>query len=901
MYLGTGWPQTGIGAPQPQTYPPSVQNLNLDWTGLSEFGVSFQVSDICQVGVDLAEVVGAVNNNSTGAINYFVSFANQFNEDGIPGPASNAVIGGAQQITLNSIPVSSSPDVTQRYLWKIGGGLSQAYLVGVLPDNSTTTFVDMTTNAQLQDDDIVMPGTNIQDSRDLPPPAYQALGPFFGKILLFRTDLHPARMWWTPSGQPWYVPGALDEEVGNWIDVGPDDDPIVKATDHKQMAIIYKQRSIWRLPGDPDTTDPVKTNSTIGLVGANAVANAGLLDYVCGPEGVYSFNGDYETKVSTPIDAIFKGDFVDLEDGTTLPPLNIAAINTVALSVINDRLRVSYPQSGGEPNAVAVMHIPSGKWTREIYNLAAPAFTVMNYEGPGALQMAGATGTGGGGYLYHLESGYLDDSGPYHAVWQSAYYDQDLPDNLKVYTDIEIDAQTMQGQSGNTTLTVYAVFDNGTQVTLGTITSGSSAKPRQTFIFKIMAPNGTDLGRTAKNVAIRIEGNILGVVIIYGAYVHWYPEERTALSWDTGITDLGMPERVKEIDYLEFYMQGSGQQLSKVLYSDLPGSMLVSRDTQAVTAPNGRGTPRFRLAAPIDGRFFRLWMGNNPSGSTFQLFRAQCRFRPIGEYIDGTIGEYFECPEFSIAPNRVGELKDFALDYDSAGGGGSLVVYSDLPGNSLQIVRTIPIPDQSRALRVFPMEIPQLSAPGGSVALPYGQLFKVRIIPNSGAIIRLHGRAQFRARIIGVYFDGTRGEIWSTQPMDLLGGIAIFREIKIICQTTGAMFLEMRTELPGQQVSDIAAIPINTTTSTQGRLPITSRLPGTAKGNLQEFRLVGNAIARIFEVQVLARRLQTTDAPWDWVTVPLEPTPNEWANVDMPVRQTPEAFSWVDLAVDSIE
>jgi hypothetical protein len=907
LYSGSGWPQTGIGGPPPATYPPSEAMLRVNWLNLSEVGVTFQVNSACNVGLDHAEIVGTVGENSNGAIQYAVSFENTDGEDGPAGPFSNAVVAGTETITLADVPVSADPNIYARRIWRIGGGLSTALLVGkVFGNTSTGPWVDLTTNARAQADNISLPAT-----RSAPPAAKGVFGPFFGKLVAFNVALHPARYFWNDAGVPWSFPGATDDFTGNWEDAGGDDDEILTVTNHKRLALLYKRRSIWQLPGDPATTDPIQTNSNVGAVGENAVVNAGSIDYLVGWEGVYSFNGDYETKISSAIDPIFKGDFVQIADGEFLPPmnLNVDAIANVSIAVKGDRLRICYAEQGNGsaiPNVIAIYHIPTGRWARESYpNLAAPAFTIMNYEGPGFQLMAGAPG----GYLYALELNgfYLDNGASAKARFQSKFYDQGLPDIRKVYTDIEIDCQTSQGLSPNATLTVWLVTDNGTKHLLGTVSGGGGyAKPRFTAMLPCNpggAADGDDPGILAKNAAVRIETDFLGVVIIYGVYLHWYPEQRVAASFDSGPTNLGVPERVKEVDHIELYMTGSGQSLRRVLSSDLPGSVLVHRDDASLTAPSGRGNVRFRLAAPVDGRNFRFWVANTGNG-LFQVHQARIRMRPIGEYIDGTLSpaEYFESAEFAVAPARVGELKDILLDYDTTGGDGLLVVYSDLPGNQLNIVRSYTLAGQSRAPRVVPFESPRLSAPGGgSTDLPYGQLFKIRIYPPVGGVLRLHGRAQIRARLIGVYFDGTRGEIWETQPLDLLGGMGVFREVSIISEQKGPMTLEVRTELPDSNMRTVGTFTVNPSTTTTKRLPFIGRLPGWTKGRLQQLRLVGPYEARVFEAKLLARRVQTNDTAWDWAAVPVEVTPDAFHDIQMPVRETPEAFTWIDLPVDPIE
>ncbi len=897
VYTGSGWPHTGVGGAPPSSFPPSQAMLDMSWGSISKFGVSFKCKEGVSVGVGRVEAVGTVGENSSGAISYWYSYENIFGEDSNPSPASNAVIAGNQTITVAGLAASADPWVTTKKIFRAGGGLTQPLQVARV-GNAVSSWEDLTTNARAQADNLTMP-----IDRDLPPAAKGVVGPIYGKLIAYNTNAHPARYFWTPAGQPWAFPGSSDDAIGNWEDAGSHDDEILLMTDHRPVTVIYKQRSIWRLVGDPETSSPTITNSKVSAFSSTCICKGGGVDYFAGPEGVFLFNMDNETKLSYDIDPIFKGDYVQLYDGTLLPPVSLDQADKSCISIIGDRLRFSYPEHGfSTPNVVLVYHTETGRWFREEYtNLPSKAFSAMLNEGAGTGGGRGFIAGQDGGYLYHLElSGhFLDDGLSARAVWQSRFFHQGLPHNNKVYLDLEIDCQTRLGSYPDSPLTVSIVYDDGTLVSLETISSGSADKPRFKHVFRLMSESGEEIGRTAKNYAVRVESDVLGLVVIFGVAMHWYPEEREARSFDSGPTNLGT-EQVKQVDHVEFYLTASGQALRRQLHSDLPGNLLASRESIVFDAPNGRGTFRTRLDDIVEGRNLRLTISDAPSGSKFQVHQARVRMRTIGEYLDGSKGEYFESGEFSIAPGRVGELKDFLLDYDTSSAGGRIEIYSDLPSNAMTLRRTLALPARDRAPYVFPFEDPTLTAPSDSTtALPYGQLFKVRIYPPPTGVLRLHGRAMFRARLIGVYFDGSAGEIWETQPLDLLGGMGLFREVSIVAETGAAMTLEVSTELPGQTLAVVARVAVNTSLS--GRKPVNARLPGNTKGRLQRFRLVGSTVARLLSMKVLARRTEINDTSWEWVNIPIEATANSFVELNMPVRQTPEVFSWVDLPVDSIE
>ncbi len=584
-----------------------------DWTKVARVSISFVLTSACEIHLDNLRCVSSNGTALTGSVEYFVTFFNNILEESNPSPQSNTLVLNGQSATLTSIPVSSDPDALGRYIYRIGGSINQALRVGTLFDNTSTgPWLDPTSDEAAQDDDFEMPQDN-----DLPPAARGVLGPYFGKLVAWSTALRPARYFWTKAGQPFAFPGAVDPDIGNWEDAGGDDDPILNAIDHKQAIIFYKSRSIWRLIGDPETADPVRTNANIGIVGPQAACNNGSVDLIMGPEGVYSFNGDFETKFSQALDPIFKGEWVKLSETDSLPPINRDFIQNTVLEVVNNRLRVSYPEfPSSTPTVVAVCNLDTGEWCRERFTgLPSPAPTAMFYEGAGRTLVGGFT-SGGQGSLYNLETNdyRIDNGSPFRAIWQSRTEDQGLPDNDKSYSDVEIDFESAitlpgLGSSAISTLSVYLVFNNLTKVFIGNISSAT----RKTVILKIPTPaDGSDhfpadgIGYLARNVAVRIEGDIEAVAQVYGTYIHWWPLERWAISFDVGHTDLGAPERAKQCDYLEIYLTASGQLLKRTFSSDLPGNLLTIREVAQFRAPNGRGTVRFRLPQLVEGRNYRL-------------------------------------------------------------------------------------------------------------------------------------------------------------------------------------------------------------------------------------------------------------------------------------------------------
>lgn len=873
----------------------NASGVLFDWTNISGIVITVNLLQPTTFGLGAATATSTLQTGLTGTATYFVQFANAQGENSNPSPgtaASCSVNLNNQGASLSNIATSADPQVTARWIFRIGAGLDQALLVGTIPDNATTTFLDDTTNVEAQNDGIIM-----QTNLTLPPAAMGVIGPYFGELIAWGTVDHPARYFWTNEGEPWFFPGSDEEDEGNWEDAGSDDDPLLAITNHYQLIQLYKRRSIWQVVGDPNlpAVNAQQLNQNIGVVGPKAVCNGGMVDFFVGPEGVYRHNLYTEEKISPMLDPIFKGDAVYLSNGQYVPPVDPVLIANAVLAVINDRLYFSYTEQGQQFDSVMlVYHIPTNRWVKQLIGLANSNVTALNYEGGGLGLMAGTTSGSPG--LLQLETGTGDATSAIPVLWQSRYSDQGLPDNFKWYADLEIDFQTAGINEGApSTLTVQVVGDDGNLITLGTISSSNRAT--QGF--------GQQLATYSlrfKKLSVLISGNVNTTCIIYGVYLHWQPEERVGLVFDAGFTDLGIPERVKQIDYLELQASGTGQALNPIIWSDLPGSQLAQRFNGSLTVPSARSDLRERLTAIAEGRNFR-W--RTSAASPWQCHKARLRQRVIGEYIDGTlpVPEYYESPEFSVQPGRVGELKDFLLDYDtlnlstglSYSGAGTLEIYSDKPGSALSVVRTISIPPRAtRSPFVFALE-------DMNDVLPYGQLFKVRIYPPAGGVMRLHGRATFRARLIGTFFDGSQGETWETQPIDTVGGTGLFREVRFVAQAGGPMNFYVETSTPGQNVTVKSQFTFTTQADTAGRDPIRFRLPGNTRGALQVFRVDGAYWCRLFSAEVYCRGTGSGARGWGWVPIPLPSTPNEFADIAMLVRSTPEAFEWVEVPVDPIE
>lgn len=583
-----------------------------DWTAVTGMWVEVEVSTPVFFHLDRAEMAGSVEGSYQGEFTWWVTFDTPEGHESNPSPDGDAVVLKNQQVKLDNIPVSPDPQVTMRHIYGVGGTLNVPLRFATIPDNVTTEY---TVNVPI--DTVQRRNTRLRFDHDPPPPARGMIGPYFGRLLAFSSAAHPERYWWTDPARPWHWPGSDDENEGNWNDCGAEREAIVQATHHKRMVVFYKERSIWRLQGDPDRNDPEQTNAEVGLVSARGVCSVGAVDYFRGPEGIYRFNGDFAERVSHKIDPIFKGDAVRLADDIVIAPESVEHRSQSVLEHINGRLYFSYVEQGRTtPNVTLVMDLETGRWYRD-----SRGFTALYDEGTSRGLIAGTAD----GQVLALEHRNDDAGAAIPVVWHSGYYDQGLPDNDKRYADLVIDYETPDP------ITVKMAYGNKTVEAIGSIQSTT----RTTRIFPLSVEAD---GRKARNAAIRLEGNLTREAIIYGVYLHWYAEERQARSFDSGVIDLGSPHGKRLVEML-IPITAAGQ-VSWAWSTDIPGGTVSQRATGSFPATAGRRNVSVMLPDQVYGRLVRLRMW---SPLDFQLHApVRVRVLVLPELIDGAAGDAWE-------------------------------------------------------------------------------------------------------------------------------------------------------------------------------------------------------------------------------------------------------------------
>jgi hypothetical protein len=603
----------------------------------------------------------------TGAYSYWISF---FTADGFESnlsPPGN-VTDAANANSLADIMVSGDPSVAGRYVYRSGGGQDQLYQVAIINDNVTTTLADeeMTDLAAAEE------GITHTLDHDPPPPALGMGGPYFDHLCCWNIPGNVNRWWWTKSLQPGYWPGANPDVIDpddNWVDVGDDGEQILWTEFHAAFALIYKERSIWMLIGDPDSPNAIleRISRDVGLSGLRALASIGAVDYFQGPYGLASTNGQGTTDVSrAKMGPLFRGDALDFVSGTIagLPIQNpIVPINrtpsVMALSVMaqrDGRLYFSYAdQNHQTPNTTLILDPSTGRFASD-----TRAFTALYDEGTG-YNLMGAVG----GAVVNITANVSGGVGV-AAQFTSMADDQQLPRTTKLYGDLEIEQQLNAADE----MEVWAVYDFGaTMEFLGNLV-GSGAR-LQRFPFSLADPTTKGSGSRGKNISIFLYGILANEALIHSFHLQYQIEERDAATFDTNAIQLFSGSYGQVMEF-EVEIQPTGPVFWQ-FFSDL-GGVLTKVGSGELALSTGRQTIEYPFGGFFEGRTFRLLL---TSASPMQVFALRFYGRRLGVYVPS--GGFFTSREQDLGSKRMKLIRRWEINAE-VDGTLSPVITTDCPG-----------------------------------------------------------------------------------------------------------------------------------------------------------------------------------------------------------------------------
>lgn len=842
-----------------------------------------------------------------GTYQYYVTFqsADETLESNPSPVAASITTTGPQSIAV-TIPLTDAPtDARVGFvnIYRTGGTQLSAYRVGQVASTSSspaTAFLDNVPDLQATNDGLVMPTQN-----DPPPKASGIIGPFFSILFAWSTAAHKNRLFFTQPNLPQYWRGSNDEQVGDWVDVGADDEAIVWCTLHANLVVIYKERSIWIIIGSSPSTATLECiYDGLGLTGQFALAPAGQIDYFICPNGLALFDMSQVHVLSGNITPLFNQSITNA--GPLTPPGSIlpgtafnstsTAVYAIALGHAMGRLYISYAELGGTFNLLVFDEGPepernaylaaqrSGRW---FYSRNAVANTLgffgFYFDGVSMIGLTGAPGEAAQGFgLSDFRSFLTSDPGavPIEFVYGSHYEDCGLPENDKVWLEVAIDYECSGALSGGAAQ-VYAAFNAGNigPVLLGTLVVG--ARSTATFMCKLLIGAKED-GYLARNMAIVIDGEVIGQFTLHNVYLYYYEEARLGLVASTLPTDLGVG-KVKECKELELDINTYGQTVGAPILSDLPGNALAVRATAAPATTGGRAILKFPFAT-MTGLLYQVTLLGGP----FRLYSVRLLMRVIGVFVEGyesTAGFVWDSMQIALANGEVATLDSLRFEMQM-GGACTVQLFTDLPGEAFA----------SRG--VYSLGGAAAGRAWVKVPLPPGieaRSVQVQVIGNSG--YRIY-KAQVRSGNVGRYLTVTTPDLRQDAfNMSLEFDFAterrkMYKRLEIDLRADGNVGLEVLTDQDGAAIASVFNVVLMTPLGRQTLLiPLT---PGI-RGRLLRILLNGPSAARIYKIRAWARTVGDPKAAWGWEEVPLEASDVLPSWQDLIVQETSPEWTLVDV------
>ncbi len=796
------------------------------------------------------DVAGSNPAGPSGAYKFYLTYQTtdlQFESNPSPSPPALAVAGA--DFYFLGIPTSTDPQVGIRNLYATGGTLGQAYLIATIPDNTSTALVFNATDLAANPGAYLAPrwndlsatnnGVVMPADHDAPPAGAGLAGPYLSRLFTWVGN----RLFWTDANLPQYWPGSHDNAIGNWVDVGMDGEIILWVTVHTNFLLIYKERSIWRLQGDPDTGTLELVEDGVGLISAFAIATSGQFDYFVAPNGLKMASADAVKDITGAILPLFNSSIVGLGatsiPGSILPgpqylSTSLDAYSTV-LGCAMGKLYVSYQeQKSGQSYLMLVMDEASGRWMyhrSQLVNTAA-GFQGFLFDG---VNMLGLTGNASN--LASLFS--IDDfrafyaldqpATPIQCVYQSHFEDAGLPDNQKAWLEVVIDYELTSD-----TASIWVAYDNGALNSIGTIT-GTGTRKQTSFTLR---PSGDDAdedddGVLAKNISACVNCNASNPVVVHNVYLYYYVEARLALAASTLPSDLGSP-KVKQCKELQLDIDASGGTVNGNIYSDLPGNQLLVRTSPVQTVTTGRALLKYPFAA-IEGYLWRVAL--KAATGPFRLYGARMLMRVVGTYIEAyeaAAGFVWDSMEVSfeslmtripraygiaLAAVPIKQFRELSLEIETFNANVTATFLTDLPGNAQASRSTFTVNTGTAGRRFFR----QVLAAGLTAAIE-GRLCRLQLSGSSKFILY---DAAVELLAVGVYieaYEASGGAVYDSREIDF--GSAKpkeFRELELDIDAASAVTATLYSDLPSPY--QMAQIFQNTAVSTTGRQKI--KLPVT--------------------------------------------------------------------------
>jgi len=334
--------------------------------------------------------------NLTGTYRYVVTFYRSGNYpcESSPSPISDPITVSGKKIVLSDIPVSSHPKVNCRRIYRTYADGAVYYWVADIDDNSTTTFEDNYTDAEL--------GDEVEWDND-PPPVGKYFEVWDNKLWIAGNPEYPNMLFCTKTG-------TSEQWDGSFLAISRrESDVITQIKAFGDVLYVFKNKSMFKVEKVGTSSYQVtQMPQNIGCDASWSVAVCGKLMLWKSEYGIEIFNG---IECFRPI---------------------ISEVIQNTMSQINDNFKnriygghnfkdheywLMIPTGDNEyPDKVIVFDYINKRFT--IYEFAE-SLTTLNYSYVNE-SLVNLIGTSDGN-IYILGSGYTDDGAPINAYFNTGW------------------------------------------------------------------------------------------------------------------------------------------------------------------------------------------------------------------------------------------------------------------------------------------------------------------------------------------------------------------------------------------------------------------------------------------------------------------------------------------------
>jgi len=361
-----------------------------------------------------------VSGPATGDVLYKVSYVNSYVVEGdVSAQTTTLAIASTATVSLTSIPLApTSFGVAARKIYRKDSGSGGSFkLVTTINDNTTTTYLDETTSANL----------GATAPTDQGEPSNWKFGQAHQERLWLVDNIEKSTLYYSELGNPFVV------KTTNFLLVGDGDGEVCTGLSvHADNIAYYKDYSVWAFY--LQTTDPadwlrIKTLSKYGAASHFAIADFNQLQMFLGKRygsisGFYTLAGinTVPNAIDTSVTGIYSDASSEEIEPDVLQFLKSLATNASGIE-FNNKLWFTVPSSSSSTTNDVVYQFDfqrrdkdpkTGAWMPFYYPFNITCFTV--YAGKIYAQAATANG-----FVYQLDLAgtYNDDSTAINSFWQS--------------------------------------------------------------------------------------------------------------------------------------------------------------------------------------------------------------------------------------------------------------------------------------------------------------------------------------------------------------------------------------------------------------------------------------------------------------------------------------------------